>query len=47
MFNLIHQATQFKADIFVAVRDPPHLWALANRRRADLQGGQAWIAPPE
>lgn len=47
MFNLIHQATQFKADIFVAAQDPLHLWALANRRRKDMQGGETWIAPPE
>ncbi len=47
MFNLIHQATQFKADIFVAANDSLHLWALANRRRKDMQGGETWIAPPE
>ena len=47
MFNLIHQPTQFKADIFVAAQDPLHLWALANRRRKDMQGGETWIAPPE
>lgn len=47
MFNLIHQGTQFKADIFVAATDPLHLWALKNRRRGDLLGGDAWVAPPE
>ena len=47
MFNLIHQATQFKADIFVAVSDPLHHWALKHRRREDMQGGEVWIAPPE
>ncbi|MFM9969083.1 MAG: hypothetical protein ACKVQK_11885 [Burkholderiales bacterium] len=47
MFNLIHHATQFKADIFIAASDPLHAWAIANRRRIDLGGDGAWIAPPE
>ena len=47
MFNLIHHATQFKADIYLALRDPLHAWALEHRRRIDLGGSGAWIAPPE
>ena len=47
MFNLIHHATQFKADIYVAAGDPLHGWALAQRRRIDLMETGAWIAPPE
>jgi hypothetical protein len=47
MFNLIHHASQFKADIYVAGGDPLHAWALEHRRRIDLGGGGAWIAPPE
>lgn len=47
MFNLIHLASQFKADIYLAARDPLHAWALAHRRRIDLEGGGAWLAPPE
>lgn len=47
MFNLIHHASQFKADIYIAARDPLHAWALANRRRVALDMGDAWIAPPE
>jgi hypothetical protein len=47
MFNLIHHASQFKADLYVAGSDPLHAWALAHRRRIDLGGGGAWIAPPE
>ena len=46
-FNLIHHATQFKADIYLAARDPLHAWALAHRRRINLEWGDAWIAPPE
>lgn len=47
MFNLIHHASQFKADIYLAARDPLHAWALEHRRRIALEGGGAWIAPPE
>jgi hypothetical protein len=47
MFNLIHHTSQFKADLYVAGSDPLHAWALAHRRRIDLGGGGAWIAPPE
>ena len=46
-FNLIHHATQFKADIYVAARDPLHAWALEHRRRVSIEGGEFWIAPPE
>jgi hypothetical protein len=47
MFNLIHHATQFKADIYVAASDPLHEWALAHRRRVSLEGAAMWLAPPE
>jgi hypothetical protein len=47
MFNLIHHASQFKADIYVAAGDPLHDWALGHRRRIDIFGTGAWIAPPE
>ena len=47
MFNLIHHASQFKADIYIAARDPLHAWALANRRRVGVGAIQAWVAPPE
>jgi hypothetical protein len=47
MFNLIHHASQFKADIYVAAGDPLHDWALGHRRRIDIGGTGAWIAPPE
>jgi hypothetical protein len=46
-FNLIHHLTQFKADIYLAARDPLHGWALKHRRRISLDEGGAWIAPPE
>lgn len=47
MFNLVHHKSQFKADIYLAARDPLHAWALEHRRRIDLSGSGAWIAPPE
>jgi hypothetical protein len=47
MFNLVHHATQFKADVYLAAGDPLHDWALGYRRRIDISGSGAWIAPPE
>ncbi len=48
MFNIIHHASQFKADIFIASRDPLHHWALQHRRRVEFGDDfQIWIAPPE
>jgi len=47
MFNLIHHASQFKADVYVAAGDSLHDWALEHRRRIDVAGTGAWIAPPE
>jgi hypothetical protein len=47
MFNLVHHKSQFKADIYLAADDPLHAWALKHRRRIDLAGAGAWIAPPE
>lgn len=47
VFNIIHQGSMTKADIFVAGGDPLHAWALRNRRRGELPGGAVWVAPPE
>ena len=46
-FNLIHHESGFKADIYVANRDPLHRWAMAERRPIQIDGAQTWIAPPE
>ncbi len=46
-FNLIHHETGFKADIYIASRDPLHRWALAERRPIELDGETTWVAPPE
>jgi hypothetical protein len=47
MFNVIHHASQFKADIYVAGRDPLHAWALRHRRRVEFADESLWLAPPE
>jgi len=47
MFNVIHHATQFKADFYLAADDFLQQWALQNRRRIDLGGDEVWVAPPE
>lgn len=47
MFNLINNMGIAKADVFIAARDPLHKWALDHRRREDLDGDAAWMAPPE
>jgi hypothetical protein len=46
-FNLIHHETGFKADVYLAGRDPLHGWAMASRRRAGSGAGQFWVAPAE
>jgi hypothetical protein len=46
-FNLIHQETGMKADVYVAARDPLHRWGLARRRRIPFGAGQLSLAPPE
>jgi hypothetical protein len=47
-FNLIHQDSGFKADVYVAGDDPLHRWALAWRKRISLLPDRGiWLAPPE
>jgi hypothetical protein len=46
-FNLIHQESGFKADVYLVGRDPLHRWALARRRLVRAGGEDVWIAPPE
>ena len=43
----VYGEPRLTADIYLAGRDPLHAWALEHRRRIDLDGGGAWIAPPE
>jgi len=46
-FNLIHQATGFKADVYVAGQDNLHAWALGNRKKETVSGEEFWVAPVE
>jgi hypothetical protein len=46
-FNIIHHETGFKADVYIAGRDPLHRWALAHRRRIALGSESLSVAPPE
>lgn len=46
-FNLIAHDTGFKADVYLAGRDPLHQWALPLRRRVGEGEGAFWVAPPE
>lgn len=46
-FNLLHHETGYKADIYLAGKDPLHAWAFERRRQIDLDGNVIWFAPPE
>ncbi len=46
-FNIIHHETGFKADIYLANRDPLHAWALSRARRYEVAGEPFIVAPPE
>jgi len=46
-FNLIHHQSGFKADVYLANRDPLHRWALSERRMVDVDGEPVHVAPLE
>ena len=46
-FNLIHEESGYKADIYPVGSDPLHRWALERRRQTELPSGSVWVAPPE
>jgi hypothetical protein len=46
-FNLIHHATGFKADLYLAGQDPLQAWGLARTRTVDFRGEPVVFAPPE
>jgi len=46
-FNIIHHETGFKADVYLAGRDPLHAWALARTRTLAVAGEPFIVAPPE
>ncbi len=46
-FNVIHEESGYKADLYPVGSDPLHTWALEKRRQVELPGGSVWVAPPE
>jgi hypothetical protein len=46
-FNLIHHETGFKADVYLVGEDELHRWAMAGRRKFEVEGEPVWLAPPE
>lgn len=46
-FKLIHHRTGFKADVYLANRDPLHQWALGETRTVPLEDDSIPLAPLE
>src|SRR4029434_844191 len=46
-FNLIHNESGFKADIYLGGRDALHVWGIGHAVEADLGGDKVVFAPPE
>lgn len=46
-FNIIHNDTGFKADLYLSGRDEFHAWAFRNARRIEYKGHPLQVAPPE
>jgi len=46
-FNIIHNETGFKADVYVAGQDKLHQWALQYRKRVEIGKEVLWLAPVE
>jgi len=46
-FNIIHHESGYKADVYLANKDPLHQWALPQRRKIEWSGTELWVAPPE
>lgn len=46
-FNLIHHATGFKADVYLAGTEFLHKWAMERRRSIEFEEEKIWVAPPE
>ena len=46
-FNIIHQETGFKADIYPAGTDEFHKWAMARRHKVKIAQSDIYLAPAE
>jgi hypothetical protein len=44
-FNIIHIPSGLKADCYTSRNHPGLPWALANRKRREIQGTSAWVCP--
>ena len=46
-FNIIHNKTGFKADMYLIGRDELHIWAMSHCRQIKMEGEMLWVGPPE
>lgn len=46
-FNIIHNKTGFKADIYPTGEDELHKWAMDRRQKVEFEKSDIWLAPPE
>lgn len=46
-FNIIHNDSGLKADIYTKGNDELHNWAMSEKRRIQIEGDSIWVAPPE
>jgi hypothetical protein len=46
-FNIIHQDTALRADVYLAGDDPFIAWALERCVRLQVEGSEIWVAPIE
>ncbi len=47
-FNIIHNESGFKADIYIHNTDELQAWGLSKKTRVELDDGNGiWVAPPE
>ena len=45
-FNVIHHASAYKADVYLAGDDPLHAWAFERREQVVVETEPVWLAPP-
>lgn len=46
-FNVIHNESGLKADIYPIGNDPLHRWAFPLRKQVSFGNTEVWVAPPE
>lgn len=46
-FNIIHQDSMLKADVYLIGADPLHRWAFQHSRQLEIDGASVTFAPPE